>query len=68
MVANALWGWLRQWKQNNWQRRGKPIWAATLWQDSAAWVGHLAAKVHHVDAHMPKNHATEEHRNNKEVA
>ncbi|GAB0189166.1 hypothetical protein GRJ2_001381900 [Grus japonensis] len=28
MVANALWGWLQQWKRNNWQRRGKPIWAA----------------------------------------
>ncbi|KAK4811001.1 hypothetical protein QYF61_014473 [Mycteria americana] len=36
MVANALWGWLQQWKQNNWQRRGKPIWAAALWQDIAA--------------------------------
>jgi len=67
MLANALWGWLRQRKQK-WQRRGKPIWAAILWQDSAAWVGHLAAKVRHVDAHMPKNRATEEHQNNKEVA
>ena len=28
MVANALWGWLQQWEQNNWQRKGKPIWAA----------------------------------------
>ncbi|GAB0209830.1 hypothetical protein GRJ2_003448700 [Grus japonensis] len=33
MVANALWGWLQQWKQSNWQCRGKPIWAAELWQD-----------------------------------
>jgi len=32
MVANALWGWLQQWKKNNWQRRGKPTWAAPLWQ------------------------------------
>ncbi|KAK4817077.1 hypothetical protein QYF61_027908 [Mycteria americana] len=30
MVANALWGWLQQWKQNNWQRRGKPIWACLV--------------------------------------
>ncbi|XP_048786412.1 uncharacterized protein LOC125686463 [Lagopus muta] len=36
MVANALWGWLQQWEQNNWQRRGKPIWAAELWKDIAA--------------------------------
>ena len=36
MVANALWGWLQQWEQNNWQRRGKPIWSAELWKDSAA--------------------------------
>ena len=30
MVANALWGLLQQWEQNNWQRRCKPIWAAEL--------------------------------------
>ncbi|GAB0206327.1 hypothetical protein GRJ2_003098300 [Grus japonensis] len=36
MVANALWGWLQQWKQSNWQCRGKPIWAAPLWRDIAA--------------------------------
>ncbi|RMC19152.1 hypothetical protein DUI87_03756 [Hirundo rustica rustica] len=33
MVANALWGWLNRWKKANWQRRGKPIWAAKIWQD-----------------------------------
>uniref|UniRef100_A0A8B9ZLB8 Uncharacterized protein n=1 Tax=Anas platyrhynchos TaxID=8839 RepID=A0A8B9ZLB8_ANAPL len=67
MVANALWGWLQQWKESNWQCRGKPIWAATLWQDIAAWVENLDVKVRHVDAHMPKSRATVEHRNNKEV-
>ncbi|XP_071889075.1 uncharacterized protein [Anas platyrhynchos] len=67
MVANALWGWLQQWKESNWQRRGKPIWAATLWQDIAARVGNLDVKVRHVDARMPKSCATEEHRNNEEV-
>lgn len=67
MVANALWGWLQQWKQNNWQRRGKPIWAAALWQDIAARVENLAVKVRHVDAHVPKNRATEEHQNNQQV-
>ncbi|RMB97162.1 hypothetical protein DUI87_26447 [Hirundo rustica rustica] len=36
MVANALWGWLNRWKKANWQRRGKPIWAAEIWQDIAA--------------------------------
>ncbi|RMC21537.1 hypothetical protein DUI87_02403 [Hirundo rustica rustica] len=36
MVANALWGWLNCWKKANWQRRGKPIWAAEIWQDIAA--------------------------------
>ncbi|KAK4825601.1 hypothetical protein QYF61_001281, partial [Mycteria americana] len=44
MVANALWGWLQQWKQNNWHRRGKPIWAATSWQDIAARVENLVVK------------------------
>ncbi|KAK4823102.1 LOW QUALITY PROTEIN: hypothetical protein QYF61_025840 [Mycteria americana] len=67
MVANALWGWLQQWKQNNWQCRGKPIWAAALWQDIAARVQNLAVEVRHVDAHVPKSQATEEHQNNQQV-
>ncbi|KAK4806255.1 hypothetical protein QYF61_013399, partial [Mycteria americana] len=67
MVANALWGWLQQWKQNNWQRRGKPFWAAALWQDIAARVENLVVKVRHVDAHVPKSRATEEHQNNQQV-
>ena len=61
MVANALWGWLQQWKKNNWQRRGKSIWAAPLWQDIAARLEQLVVKVRHVDAHVPKSRATEEH-------
>ncbi|GAB0210345.1 cAMP-dependent protein kinase inhibitor alpha [Grus japonensis] len=67
MVANALWGWLQQWKRNNWQRRGKPIWAAPLWQDIAAQLEKLVVKVRHVDAHLPKSRATEEHQNNQQV-
>ncbi|GAB0204243.1 receptor-type tyrosine-protein phosphatase delta [Grus japonensis] len=67
MVANALWGWLQQWKWSNWQRRGKRIWAAPLWQDIAAWLEKLVVKVHHVDAHVPKSRATEEHQNNHQV-
>ncbi|GAB0207853.1 hypothetical protein GRJ2_003251000 [Grus japonensis] len=67
MVANALWGWLQQWKRNNWQRRGKPIWAAPLWQDIAARLEKLVVKVRHVDAHVPKSRATEEHQNNQQV-
>ncbi|KAK4814147.1 hypothetical protein QYF61_009066 [Mycteria americana] len=67
MVANALWGWLQQWKQNNWQHRGKPTWAAALWQDIAARVENLGVKVHHVDAYVPKSRATEEHQNNQQV-
>ena len=67
MVANALWGWLQQWKKGNWQRRGKPIWAATLWQDIAARIEKLVVKVRHVDAHVPKSWATEEHQNNQQA-
>ncbi|GAB0208517.1 hypothetical protein GRJ2_003317400 [Grus japonensis] len=67
MVANALWGWLQQWKQSNWQRRGKPIWAGELWQDIAAWLEKPIVKVCHVDAHVPKRWATEEHQNNQQV-
>ncbi|GAB0206876.1 hypothetical protein GRJ2_003153200 [Grus japonensis] len=68
MVANALWGWLQQWKQSNWQHKGKPIWAAKLWQEIAAQLEkQLVAKVCHVDAHVPKSRATEEHQNNQQV-
>ncbi|KAK4827441.1 hypothetical protein QYF61_017998 [Mycteria americana] len=67
MMTNALWGWLQQWKQSNWQHRGKPIWAAALWQDIAAWVENLVVKVHHVDAYIPNSWATEEHQNNQQV-
>ncbi|TRZ08757.1 hypothetical protein HGM15179_018354 [Zosterops borbonicus] len=48
MVANALWEWLDQWKKANWQLRGKPIWAAELWQDIAAPVGLLKVEVQQV--------------------
>ena len=60
MVANALWGWLQQWEQNNWQQRSNPIWAAELWKDIAARPKNMVVKVHHVDAHVPKSRATEE--------
>ncbi|RMC20349.1 hypothetical protein DUI87_01198 [Hirundo rustica rustica] len=67
MVANALWGWLDRWKKANWQRRGKPIWAADEWKDIATWVEKLPVKVCHVDAHVPKSRANEEHQNNEQV-
>ncbi|KAK4806899.1 hypothetical protein QYF61_012620 [Mycteria americana] len=67
MVANALWGWLQQRKQSNWQRRGKRIWAAALWQDIAAQVENLVVKVRHVDAHVPRSQATGEHQKNQQV-
>ncbi|GAB0208192.1 transportin-1-like [Grus japonensis] len=60
-------GWLQQWKRSNWQHRGKPIWAAPLWQDIAARLEKLVVKVRHVDAHVPKSRATEEHQNNQQV-
>ncbi|RMB89335.1 hypothetical protein DUI87_34316 [Hirundo rustica rustica] len=67
MVANALWGWLDRWRKANWQRRGKPIWAADEWKDIAARVEKLPVKVRHVDAHVPKSRANEEHQNNEQV-
>jgi len=66
-VANGLWVWLQQWKKNNRQRRRKPIWAAPLWQDIAAWLEKLVVKVLHVDAYVPKSRATEEHQTNRQV-
>ncbi|KAJ7396399.1 hypothetical protein BTVI_145476 [Pitangus sulphuratus] len=38
-----------------------------LWQDIVAQVENMTLKVHHIDAHMPKSHATEEHQNNEQV-
>ncbi|RMB92861.1 hypothetical protein DUI87_30755 [Hirundo rustica rustica] len=67
MVANALWGWLEKWKKANWQHRGKPIWAADEWKDIATRVEKLPVKVRHVDAHVPKSQANEEHRINEQV-
>ncbi|RMC18195.1 hypothetical protein DUI87_05076 [Hirundo rustica rustica] len=67
MVASALWGWLEKWKKANWQRRGKPIWAADEWKNIATWVEKLPVKVRHVDAHVPKSRANEEHQNNEPV-
>ncbi|GAB0203959.1 hypothetical protein GRJ2_002861500 [Grus japonensis] len=66
IVGKTLWVWLQQWKQSNWQCRGKPIWAVELWRD-AARVEKLVVKVCQVDAHMPKSQATEEHQNNQQV-
>ncbi|XP_029815793.1 uncharacterized protein LOC115307487 [Manacus vitellinus] len=67
MVANALWGGLERWKKANWQRQGKPIWAAEMWQDIAGRVEKLSVKVRHVDAHVGKKRANEEHRNNEQA-
>ncbi|RMC19224.1 hypothetical protein DUI87_03829 [Hirundo rustica rustica] len=67
MVANALWGWLKRWKEANWQRGGKPLWAAKEWKDIATRVGKLPVKVRHVNAHIPKSRANEEHRSNEQV-
>ncbi|XP_051626290.1 uncharacterized protein LOC127462039 [Manacus candei] len=67
MVANALWGWLERWKKANWQRQGKPIWAAEMWQDIAGRVEKLSVKVRHVDAHVGKKRANEEHCNNEQA-
>ncbi|RMB97172.1 hypothetical protein DUI87_26333 [Hirundo rustica rustica] len=66
MVANALWGWLERWTKANWYCRGKPIWAADEWKDIATLVEKLPVKVCHVDTHVPKIQASEEHGNNKQ--
>ncbi|RMB96425.1 hypothetical protein DUI87_27100 [Hirundo rustica rustica] len=54
-------------EEANWQRGGKPIWAAKEWKDIATRVERLPVKVRHVDAHIPKSRANEEHRNNEQV-
>ncbi|TRZ08991.1 hypothetical protein HGM15179_018116 [Zosterops borbonicus] len=61
MVANVLWGWLERWKKANWQHRGKPIWAADEWKGIATWGEKLPVKVRHVDVHVRKSRANEDH-------
>lgn len=54
MVARAQWEWLQQWKQRNWQHRGRPIWAAALWikeadgmsQVKSAWQAEKNCRAH----------------------
>ncbi|RMC08142.1 hypothetical protein DUI87_15176 [Hirundo rustica rustica] len=46
----------------------KPIWAADEWKDIDTQVEKLLVKVHHVNAHVPKSWANEEHQNNEQVA
>ena len=65
--GECLMGWLQQWEQNNWQRRGKPVWTAELWKDIAARIKNIVVKVRHLDAHVPKNQATEEQKNAHQV-
>lgn len=67
MVVNAIWEWLQQWKQNNWQCTGKPIWVAASWKDIAAWIESMILKVHHIDPHIPKRDANGEHQNNEQM-
>jgi len=38
-----------------------------LWQDIAASLEKLVVKAHHMDAHIPKSRASEEHQNNHQV-
>ena len=47
------------------QRQTHLRWAAALLQSIAAWVENLVVKVPHIDAHVPKSWATEEHQNNQ---
>ncbi|RMC22062.1 hypothetical protein DUI87_02933 [Hirundo rustica rustica] len=54
-------------KKASWQRRGKPVWAADEWKDIATREEKLPVKVRHVDAHVPKSQANEEHQNNEQV-
>jgi len=38
-----------------------------LWQDIAAWLEKLFLKVHHIDVHVSKSQATDEHQNNQQA-
>ncbi|KAJ7406323.1 hypothetical protein BTVI_65864 [Pitangus sulphuratus] len=67
MVTNALCGWLDRWKKANWKHRRKPIWASDIWQDISTQVEKLIVRIRYVDAHVPKNRASEEHCKNEQA-
>lgn len=54
-------------EEENGQHRVKPIWAAALWQNMAAWPENITLEICHVHDHMPKSHLTEEDRNYEQV-
>ncbi|KAJ7424808.1 hypothetical protein WISP_26557 [Willisornis vidua] len=64
MIANALCGWLDQWKKTNRKRGGKPTWAADMWHASTTQTEKLTVKICHVDAYVPKNRANKEYHHN----
>ncbi|KAF4795369.1 hypothetical protein TURU_093538 [Turdus rufiventris] len=69
MVANALWGWLERWKEANWQRRGKPIWAAEEWKDIATRVIHdcdMCAAIKQAKRVKPLRHEQEKEEQEQE--
>jgi len=43
------------------------IWATPLWQGIAARLEQLVVKVRHMDVHVPKSRANEEHQNSHQV-
>lgn len=49
------------------QHRVKPIWAAALHQDMAAWPENITLEIRHVHDHMAKSHIIEEHGNYEQV-
>lgn len=43
------------------------MWATALWKYIVAWIENMVVKDHHVDFHVLKSCATEEHQNNQQV-
>ncbi|RMB89415.1 hypothetical protein DUI87_34206 [Hirundo rustica rustica] len=63
-------GMNRKWKAAVWSPTRQVAQATEgedEWKDIATQVEKLPVKVHHVDAHVPKSRANEEHRNNEQV-
>ena len=43
------------------------MWASALWKNIAAWIENMVVMEHHIDSHVPKSCASEEHQNNQQV-
>ena len=67
MVANALWGGYSNGSRTTGSTEANPSGPLHYGKTLLPRVENMVVEVHHIDAHVPKNCATEEYQNNQQV-